>query len=502
MDRPNERAVYPNSALMTATSRRRWSINTQLLLAVNVPLACILAVLLTLDYRREMANAVAEKHAGLNEEAMMIYHGIYYLAQNDRPETLQRFIDSVCGHMRETQSLGHHIAVRWQGGLIQAEPNRGDSSELFRTIEQAAGSSDHVAAMDDETLVVGRFSGRGVDVFVSEFTTTIRQSVRRNILFHLISLVILAITAAAIVNPLLWRTVARPVKQLSHAVARIAAGRYEVSPAAYPTRELNELSTAIRSMTASLAANENDRRSQMARARRIQENLMPNASKVPGLSVAHLFAPADEVAGDYYDFLRLPDQSWLVCIADVTGHGIPAALGSVILKTVLHSAVEHETDPGRILGYVNQRLIVLLPDQFISLWIGRWNPATCEVSYSSAGHEPALLVRADGELQPLNATGPLLGISDAATWERETVEMRYGDRLLLTTDGVAEAVDQESRQFGRVRLAETVAGCSALSPDEVVRFIRDVVREHQVGDSPTDDLTILLLESRPSRIDA
>lgn len=482
------------------SERRQWSINTQVLLAVNVPLALALAVLLTLDYRREMSDAVAQKHASLNEEAMMIYHGIYFLAQNDRPEALQRFIDSVCGHMQNSQSPGHHIAVRWHGGLIQAELHRTGSSDILQTMQQAAESPDYLASIENETLVVGRFSGRGVDVYVSEYTTTIRQAIQKNILFHFVSLVVLAIAAAAIVNPLLWRMVARPVRKLSNSVARIAAGHYDVPFNGFHTRELHELSIAIQAMTESLATNEQDRRSQMEQARRIQENLLPGAVEVAGLSVAHVFAPADSVAGDYYDLIQLPDQTWLVCVADVTGHGIPAALGSVILKTVLQSAVEHHVDPGRILQYVNQRLIVLLPDQFVSIFLGRWTSATTRLTYASAGHEPGLLLTLNDDPRPLNATGPLLGISNTAVWETESVDLRHGERLLLTTDGVAEAVAPGSRLFGRTHLAEIAAGCLALPLEAAVRSIQDAVREHQAGEPPTDDLTIVLLESQPHQI--
>lgn len=479
------------------SERRHWSINTQLLLAVNVPLALALAVLLTLDYRREMTEAVAQKHASLNEEAMIIYHGIYFLAQNDRPEALQRFIDSVCGHMQESQSPGHHIAVRWQGGLIQAKLHQPGSSDLLQTIQQAADSPDYLATLENETLVVGRFSGRGVDVFVSEYTTALRQSIQKNILFHLVSLVVLAIAAAAIVNPPLWRMVARPVRKLSSTVARIATGQYNVAFNGFHTRELHELAIAIQAMTESLASNERDRRSQMAQARRIQEHLLPGAVGIPGLAVAHVFAAADAVAGDYFDLIQLPDQTWLVCVADVTGHGIPAALGSVILKTVLQSAAEHHVDPGQILLYVNQRLIVLLPDQFVSIFVGRWNSATTRLDYASAGHEPGLLLTLNNEPRPLNATGPLIGITDAAVWETEFVELRNGERILLTTDGVAEAIAPDLRLFGRAHLAEIAADALALPPEAAVRSIAGAVHEHQAGELPTDDLTVVLLESRP-----
>jgi len=502
MDPANEHQLTAGPAHSAGGNRRRRSISTQLLVAVNAPLTIALAVLLTLDYQREMRDAIAQKHVNLDEEAMMIYRGMYYLGQYERPEAIQRYIDSICGHMQESESPGHHIAVRWRGGLMQAQLGPRSSRDILQTMQRAAESSDYLASLGNETLVVGRFSGRGVDVYVSEYTTNIRHAIRQNILYHLASLAVLAVAAAMIVNLVLWRIVTRPMRKLSSAVARVAAGDYGVPPDGFHSRELKELSDAIQTMSESLSDNERQRRAQMTQARRIQENLLPRAMEIPGLDIARLFSPAEAVAGDYYDLIRLSDGTWLVCVADVSGHGIPAALGSVILKTVLLSAAEHQSDPGRILRYVNQRLAVLLPDQFASMFLGSWNPAALRFSYASAGHEPGLLVFREGGARPLAATGPLLGIDDATSWETETVELRPGERVLLTTDGVAEAASPDSRLFGRERLADIVASCACLSPEETVMAIRGAILEHQAGDRPTDDLTILLIESKlpPSEV--
>jgi len=469
-----------------------------LLIAVNVPLALALAILLTLDYRREMSDAIAQKHASLTEEAMMVYHGLYYLAQNDRPQAVQRFINSVCGHIQESRSPGHHIAVRWQGGVLQAQLHHAEPQGILRTMQKAAESPDYLASIGDETLVVGRFSGRGVDVLVSEHTTSIRRSIRGNILFHLMSLVVLAFAAAAIVNLVLSRMVARPIRRLSKVVGRIAAGEYGIHVDRFKNRELNGLSDAIHTMSESLFLNEQERRAQMAQARRIQEHLLPSAMELPGLTVARLFAPANTVAGDYYDLIPLADGTWLICVADVTGHGIPAALGSVILKTILLVAAERFSDPGQILQYANQRLAVLLPDHFASMFLGRWNHVSSQLQYASAGHEPGLHVLLDGTVRPLNATGPLLGIDEMATWDTTIVDLSSGERILLTTDGVAEACGLDSQLFGRDALTRLAAGSAGLSPEDSVRLIQGAVSGHQAGEPPTDDVTILLMEVKSS----
>ena len=480
-----------------STAWARWSLGTQLLIAVNVPLAVVLAILLVLDYRREMADAVAQKHRSLNDEAMMIYHSLYFLGRQEGSQAIQRYLDAIRGHVEESGSPDHHIAIHRHGEVLQARHLGGRSSDNMKEPRRADGGSDNSVSLENQTSVVGSFSGRDAVVYVSEDTTSIRRSIQQNILFHLLSLVLLALAAASIVNPLLWRTVTRPMRRLSRAVAGIAAGNYGTQPDGFYSRELNELSKAIKTMGESLAANERSRRSQMAQAHRIQEHLLPQQDvKIPFLAVARVFAPADAVAGDYYDLIPLPDDTWLICVADVTGHGIPAALGSVILKTLVLGAAEQLCDPGQILRYVNRRLAVLLPDQFASMFLGRWHPESHRLSYSSAGHEPGLLVLRDGGSRSLMATGPLLGIDDTTDWETESIGLHPGERILLTTDGVAEARSPDSRLFGRERLAQLVADSVGLPLEDVVRAICEAVFEHQAGESPTDDLTILLIEPK------
>lgn len=482
-----ERAKYRQTPL------RHLTIRTQLLLAVNLPLAVLLAILLVLDYQQETADSIAQKQAGLQEEALTIAQGLSCLSQQAEP--IQRFVNNVCAGMQETRSPGHHIAVRVGDKAVQAQAHHRASPEMLQAMQKAAQSPDSRASLGDETLVVGSFSANGVEVYVSENTTDIRRLVRNEILSHSFSLAGLGVVAAGIVNLMLLRLVVRPLQQLSRTVARVTQGDYDVKKDVFRTRELIGLSGAIEQMAATLAANEQDRRVQMDRARQIQEHLLPNGVEIPGLAVAHLFEPADAVAGDYYDLIRLPDDTWLVCVADVTGHGVAAAMGSAMLKALVMHATERHRDPRDILGFVNQQLPSLLPSEFITMFLARWNPETSRLEYASAGHEPGLLFSPHTEVRELPATGLPLGIDPAFDWETAAIDIMPGQRLVLTTDGVAESSSPAGELFGRKRLAELVAVCEERPPREVVMSIRDAMLKHQQGQKSGDDVTILVLEA-------
>jgi serine phosphatase RsbU (regulator of sigma subunit) len=474
---------------------RRSTIRTQLLLAVNLPLVVLMVMLLVADYRQEMQSSIMRKQVGLQEEALTIAHGLSCLSQQGRAEPIQRFVDRVCAGMQETRSPGHHIAVRVGDNVVQAQAHHRASPEMLQAMRNAAQSPGSHALLGDVTLVVGSFSANDVEVYVSENTTDIRQSIHNEMLSHSISLAALGVVAAGIVNLVLLRLVVRPLQQLSGAVARIAQGDYAVQTNAYRSHELIGLSEAIRQMASTLANNEQERHLQMDRARKIQDHLLPNGVEIPGLAVAHYFQPADSVAGDYYDLMRLRDETWLVCVADVTGHGVAAAMGSVMLKALVMHAIERHSDPQNILRFINHQLPQLLPSEFITMFLGRWNPETCRLDYASAGHEPGLLFSPQGEVRELPATGLPLGIDPAFDWETAAIDIVPGQRLVLTTDGVAESSSPAGELFGRERLAKAASSCGEVPPQQMVQSIRDEVLRHQQGQRSADDVTILVLEA-------
>ncbi len=126
---------------------------------------------------------------------------------------------------------------------------------------------------------------------------------------------------------------------------------------------MNLLSSSINSKSMALKENNLDRRSQMENARKLQQYLLPHGVQIPQLETAHIFKPADSVAGDYYDFLPLQDGSCFICIADVSGYGVPAAMGAAMLKSLPPAASEnYPFDPVTIMKEVNRHFTAAIPD--------------------------------------------------------------------------------------------------------------------------------------------
>jgi len=475
------------------------SLRFQLLAAINAAIAVLLGVFVAVDYYRETAERIAEKHVSLEEETKTLLPAVTRLAPHGR-EAVQRYVDDVCGRMRDGPSPGHHIAVSLDGTVLQAAAHDRASAEMFAAMQAAAGSPTYHAPIGDEELVVASSRQGDTVVYVSEYLGNIRRAARWHVLRRLPRIVLLVVVTAIVVNVVFLRMAARPLRQLVSTVRRIGEGELGARSGPFASEEFTYLAEAVNSMSRSLAQVEQRRREEMARARRIQQQLQPDETDVPGLKCARLYQPADDVAGDYYDILRTGEGTWLLAIADVTGHGIPAALSGTMLKAFLLGASEQHIDPGDILGFINHRLaVVCRTENFASMFVARWDPRGTTLQYASAGHESALLLTPGGGVTELPSTGLVLGVMEDVAWETRTVKMAPQARLLLITDGATEAMNPRGELFGRQRLARTFEATRDLAIDEAVRRIAHAVAEHCADQAQSDDVTLLAFEVTASR---
>lgn len=476
--------------------RRPQTIRFQLLLAVNLTLGAAFIGLLVLRYEREMQGEVREKQASLNDEAIAIHAAVSHLSRDHNLNAVQSYIDTVCRRMRESSSPGHHIVVRLNEQLLQSQVHPAASPELLSAIEAAAVAEDDQSATGRRGLVAGSHTAESVSVFVSENLINIRRAIRRDVLTQLAVLALLGLVAAGVVNVVLLRIVSAPLDRLLVTVEQIAAGQLGVETPEFGSREMQQLATAVNSMSQSLLNSDRERRQQMKKAQQIQEHLLPDGVLIPGLQTAHVFEPADTVAGDYYDFLPLSDGSWLICVADVTGHGVPAAMGAAMLKSLLMAASEQPPfDPVSVLAEINRRFVAtVLPGNFASMFLGRWQPESRELSWASAGHEPGILLTESGRLDQLVSTGLLLGIDPDAVWELRSKTLTVGDRVLLFSDGATETQSPDKELFGRERLTARFSQCSDVAPQAALERIGQVLNTHRVEGPLSDDLTLVVLQ--------
>lgn len=477
-------------------SMRRWPVGVHLLLAVNVPLAALLAVLMVYEYGNEMDAAILAKEGGLADESVAVQQAVAHLAQEHSRtslEPIQEFINHVCAKMQESRSPGHTIVVSHNNQTFHSSDHGHLVVDADEALLGAFRSGRSRFRWHNELIVLGGHDEDGTAVVIAELATNIRRNARLGVLWKLGAVAILALIAAAIVDAVLWRLIRTPLRRLSATVDAVARGEFEMMREFPVGRELQALTRSFNSMSAALAMNEHHRRKELERAREIQQHLLPIGVLVPGLNVCCDFQPAEEVAGDYYDLFPLSNGAWLMVVADVAGHGIPAAMAATLLKALLLCEAEHSHAPEVILGHVNQRIVALLPTgMFITVLLAVWYPDTRRFVYVNAGHPPGLIWNLQNEFRELSATALPLGIQSDIVYQPSELELEEDERVVWFTDGLVEAFSPAGELFGMNRLQQVIRQ----QRGGTVQGLRDAVLEAVrlfAGDAILkDDLTLLV----------
>jgi sigma-B regulation protein RsbU (phosphoserine phosphatase) len=260
-------------------------------------------------------------------------------------------------------------------------------------------------------------------------------------------------------------------------MANVAAIRIEHA-------RLNEIETTKRAMA-----------KEMEQAAQIQKGLLPvRAPIIKGLELAGKTVACYTCGGDYYDFLAFPDGRVATLVGDVAGKGMPAALLMSSLQARVGVLFEEPDELARKVGRLNKAISSNCPDnRFITFFMNVIDPATGELVYTNAGHNPPLLVRAAGGFDLLSeGGGVILGILPMATYKESRTSMLPGDILVLFTDGVTEAVNPAGEDFGEQRLGDLVASMREKPAAEIVDAIHAAVTAYAEGAPPGDDITVVI----------
>jgi sigma-B regulation protein RsbU (phosphoserine phosphatase) len=238
--------------------------------------------------------------------------------------------------------------------------------------------------------------------------------------------------------------------------------------------------------------------SELDLAQEVHKSLMPQkAPEVPGLDFAAYSRPAQIIGGDLFDFFTFQDGAQGFAIADVAGHGVSAGLLMASLQTALRTLVPLHHSPSEVIRRVNDLFCHNVGfTTFASVFLGSFKPATHVLSYSNAGHNPPLVIRTQAPDRPpatwLRPTGAAIGLVEEATFGEGTVTLLPGDILLLYTDGVTEATNHRSEEFGPQRLAGFLQQISHQPARDLVHSLRDELQEFTEGLPLADDTTIVV----------
>ncbi len=235
---------------------------------------------------------------------------------------------------------------------------------------------------------------------------------------------------------------------------------------------------------------------EMALAREIQLALLPeHLPEIPGYSVFAANDASRAVSGDFYEFQgREEGDEQVIVIADVSGKGMAASLLAASFDALLMGPIEVGQPPDVICAKISRRLFMKTPpERYVTAFITALDPASGRVAYTNAGHNPGLLVRADGTVQQLGANGPPLGLFPAVEYERGEVTLGPGDLLLLYTDGITEAANPATEEFGLERLQSVVLGHAKDPLVALGAWIENAVEVFADGTPYGDDRTMVML---------
>jgi sigma-B regulation protein RsbU (phosphoserine phosphatase) len=236
---------------------------------------------------------------------------------------------------------------------------------------------------------------------------------------------------------------------------------------------------------------------QLEVARQVQlELLPPNDPALEGFDVSAYNFPTEEVSGDYYDWVRIYEDQIGIVIADVSGKGVPAAILMAFLRASLRAASHIGYATHISMAKVNYLLWESIErNQFVTAIYGILDASNRTLSYSNAGHNPPVLLKAGGELRFLDQGEQPLGMFQSTRYHENHVVLEPGDVLVLYTDGATEAQSPTGEEFGRDRLVAAVKQCIDKPAREMIASIQMSVLEWTASAGATDDVTFFVIKA-------
>jgi sigma-B regulation protein RsbU (phosphoserine phosphatase) len=305
-------------------------------------------------------------------------------------------------------------------------------------------------------------------------------------------------------------SITKPLRLLSRATEQIGSGDLDVEiPPVKSRDEVGKLADSfnymksslkkyIKELTETTAAKERIE-SELKIAHDIQMGMLPKVfPPFPDRAEFDIYAmldPAREVGGDLYDFFFMDEDHLCFTVGDVSDKGVPAALYMTIVMTLIRTKASQGVTTDTVLGLVNQDISVDNPSaMFVTLFLGILNIRTGELQYSNGGHNPPYLIRARGDLEPLETTqGMALGIDEDFSYQSKTIVLQKGESIFLYTDGVTEAMNAKEELFTEQRMEKELAVLKESPVKGVINGMLEKIEAFSEGVEQHDDITMLIL---------
>ncbi|MFQ5824233.1 MAG: SpoIIE family protein phosphatase [bacterium] len=232
-------------------------------------------------------------------------------------------------------------------------------------------------------------------------------------------------------------------------------------------------------------------------AREIQNQLLPKqCPEIENFEVAAINIPSRHVGGDYYDCIKINENQYGFCIADVSGKGAPASLLMSNLQAGLHALVNTDLEIEVMTSKINNLIYENTGfDKFITFFFGILNIKEKTFTFVNAGHNPPYLFHKDGSFQTLEEGGLILGMMRNIPYKKDTLKLQSGDCLIMFTDGVSEAMNVDEEEFTEARIEECVSDSFNASAENILQKILFSVKEFAADQPQADDITLLLVKA-------
>lgn len=304
----------------------------------------------------------------------------------------------------------------------------------------------------------------------------------------------------------LTQKMGRPLRELLQMMDHVAHGnlhkRYHPVSMGFEINDLGEIfNETVDSLNEHMETAQKERieretyEKELLIGEEVQASILPKKlPEFPGVEMGARFISAKEVGGDFYDFL--PNGELMLSIADTSGKGISACLYSLSVRSMLRSYGEIHEKLDDIIRETNNLFCRDTGDTgvFVTAFIAFFNPESKRFHYSNCGHFPAILLRDNGTIETLTTSGMALGVVPFDSVATNTIQLQPGDTLVLYTDGVVEAHNEEMEMFGEERLFDSLKEHQSLPPQQIVDTLIEEVALFAEGAPQHDDLTLVILK--------
>ncbi|HYE98811.1 MAG TPA: SpoIIE family protein phosphatase [Planctomycetota bacterium] len=301
--------------------------------------------------------------------------------------------------------------------------------------------------------------------------------------------------------------ITNPIRHLITDITEVSNGNLNHQTHPHSTDEVGLLATTFNRMTTALrAAHQQEIEAKALEhdleiASEIQSNLVPKRMlKIPGYDISAYYRPSKEVGGDYYDFIEIDENNEGFIVADVSGKGIPGSLVMTMARAFIRMEAERSrnTSPGDTLSRANRMLAQdIKKGMFVTAMYGILNKQTNQLRVASAGHNPMVVVRGNGQVQLVNPNGIALGFDKGPVFDRsvkeEVVTLGHGDRIVAFTDGTVEAMSPDNQEFGDKRFYQMIQQLSGRDSNQLLNLLVKAIDDHRGNAPQSDDITIVTM---------